>query len=427
MKKVIALSIITASMLFANGYKIPEQSLSGMALSAANVANAHGADANYYNPANMVFNEDKNSYEFLMTYINLPKVKFENANGEVYYSREENFLIPQFHFSSKDYDGWRWGVSLTTPAGLSKRWDNVTPEAGAKEFTLKTVELNPTVAKKINENTAFAVGIRIVKSEGIANGLGSLNNNDGTITPLYSEYLNGDSLDYGWNAALTYHNFEHKCNAAITYRSKVDVSLSGDASGYYSKALVTRDLTDINTYIPFVTNGRVSVPIPAALNLAFSKTFNKTTVEFVFERTYWSSYKKLDFDFDDPYVNAIFGNPKPKDWKDVNTYRIGLTHQCTPKLTAMLGYAYDKTPVPDSTIDFSLPDSDKHIFSGGFKYKMDDRMSLGFSVLYTKQKTRSAKIKDDLTSAFAGTDVYTVGTFKDGGALLMAFGMDYSF
>jgi len=427
MKKVLALSVITASMLLANGYRIPEQSLSGMALSAANVASAHGADANYYNPANMAFNEDKNSYELLMTYINLPKVKFENGNGEVYYSREENFLIPQFHFSSKDHNGWRWGISVTSPAGLSKRWDDVTPEAGAKEFTLKTVEINPNIAKKLNDSMSFAVGIRIVKSEAVANIIGILNNGDGTVTPIYSEYLNGTSLDKGWNAAFAYHDTENKINAAVTYKSKINLSLSGDASGYYSKMLITKDPADLNKYIPFLTEGGVTIPIPASLNIALSKTFNKTTIEAVFERTYWSSYKALDFEFDDPYVNAIFGNPKDKSWKDANTYRIGLTHQCTPKLTAMLGYAYDETPVPDSTIDFSLPDSDKHIFSGGIKYKADDRMSLGFSVLYTKQKERKAKIKDDLTSKFAGTDIYTVGTFKDGGALLMAFGMDYSF
>lgn len=427
MKKIIFLSSITAAMLFANGYRIPEQSINGMALSAANVAYAHGADANYYNPANMVFNENKNSYEFLMTYIHLPKVKFENANGEVYYSREENFLIPQFHFASKDYDGWRWGVSVTTPAGLSKRWDDVTPEAGAKEFTLKTVEINPNIAKKLNDSFSLALGVRIVKSEGIANGLGALNNGDGTITPIYSEYLNGSSLDKGWNAALAYHNSECKLKAAVTYKSKIDLSLSGDASGYYSKSMITKSLADVNTYIPFVTDGRVTIPIPAALNIAVAKTFDKTTVELVFERTYWSSYKNLDFGFKDPYVDAIFGNPKPKNWEDANTYRIGVTHQCTPKLTAMVGYAYDETPVPDSTVDFSLPDSDKNIFSAGLKYKMDDRMSIGFSMLYTKQKERKAKVRDDLTSAYAGTDVYTVGTFKDGGALLMAFGMDYSF
>jgi long-chain fatty acid transport protein len=85
----------------------------------------------------------------------------------------------------------------------------------------------------------------------------------------------------------------------------------------------------------------------------------------------------------------------------------------------MLGYTYDKTPVPVSTLDFSLPDSDKNIFSGGFKYKMNDRMSLGFSMLYAKQKQRSGTVKNNIQTV--------QGTFKKGGALLMAFGLDYDF
>ena len=425
MKKTIILSGVLAATLFAGGYKIPEQSLSGMALSAANVANAHGADAAYYNPANMVFNEDKNSFELLATYIHLKKVKFANDNGENYYSRKEEFILPQFHFSSKDHNGWRFGISVTYPGGLSKRWDDVIPEAGAKEFTLKTVEINPVIARKVNENFALALGVRFVKSEGIANVLGMLDNGDGSVTPLYSEYLNGDSFDRGWNIAATFISNDKTLKIAATYRSKINLSLSGDASGYYLTNLVLAvnpaAPLPANKYIAFNTPGKVTVPLPATLNVAIAKTFGKTTVEFVLDRTFWSSYRYLDFDFKDPIVNAIFGNPINKHWENVNAYRFGLTHECSDKLTAMVGYAYDESPVPNSTIDFSLPDSDKHIFSGGIKYKLDDRMTVGISALYTKQKTRRAKIFDRISQT------YTTGEFKEGGAVLLGAGLDYSF
>jgi long-chain fatty acid transport protein len=421
MKKTVLLSISTAALLFASGYKIPEQSLKGIALSAANVANASGADSAYYNPANMAFNEDKNFFELTSTFIHLNKVKFSNDNGDVYYSRKEDFVVPQFHFASKNINGWRLGFSITYPAGLSKRWDDTIPEAGAKEFTLKTIEFNPVIAKKINQNFALAFGIRFVKSEGIANILGLKDNGDGTYTPLYSEYLNGDSFDRGWNAAVSFQNDNRDLKLSATYRSKINLSLSGNASGFYNKYLLTKNPQDITKVIAFNTPGKVTVPLPATLNLAIAKTFNKTTVEFVFDRTYWSSYKDLDFDFKDPYVNGIFGKPKPKNWKDSNTYRFGVTHKCNEKLTAMVGYAYDETPIPNSTLDFSLPDSDKHIFSGGINYKYDDRLSFGLSALYTKQKSRRAKIYDPVSKT------YTTGKFSKGGAYLFAFGINYAY
>ncbi len=398
MKKIFALSIVTASFLLANGYKIPEQSLNGMALSSANVANASSADAAYYNPANMPFMDDKNYFEILMTYINLPPVKFEDSsNHQTYYSRREEFLVPQFHYVSKDFNGYRFGFSIAEPAGLSKKWDDVIPEAGAKEFTLKTVELNPTIAKKINNNLALAFGFRAVRSEGVANGL---------VPNTYSFYLNGTSTDFGWNAAISYQDDEKINKFAITYRSKINLTLKGDASGY------------IGAY-NFNTSGKTTIPIPAALNIAYARTFNKTTVEFVLERTFWSEYKDLDFDFDDPIVEGAFGQPKKKDWKDEYSYRLGITHKCTENLTAMLGFAYDKTPIPDETIDFSLPDSNKKIISTGIKYKIDDRLTLGVSALYAKQTNRDVSADPAYQRP--------AGTFSEGGAYLFAFGLDYSY
>ncbi|MES9903873.1 MAG: hypothetical protein ABW168_14500 [Sedimenticola sp.] len=53
MEKIALLSALTLAAsdpLMAGGYKLPENSINGTALSAANIANAHGTDASYYNP-----------------------------------------------------------------------------------------------------------------------------------------------------------------------------------------------------------------------------------------------------------------------------------------------------------------------------------------------------------------------------------------
>ncbi|WP_231563870.1 hypothetical protein [Sulfurospirillum cavolei] len=92
------LSLCAASLL-ASGYRIPEQSLNSVSLSAAYVASANGADASYYNPANMAFMAQGAYSEVALTYINLPQVNYDaastisgNADGD---SKEENFLMPK--------------------------------------------------------------------------------------------------------------------------------------------------------------------------------------------------------------------------------------------------------------------------------------------------------------------------------------------
>ncbi|MDP3291486.1 MAG: outer membrane protein transport protein, partial [Sulfuricurvum sp.] len=124
--RILALSVIASVTVMAGGYKIPEVSLNGTALSAAYVANAHGADAAYYNPAAMIYNEDTNLLEVDATYIGLSSIDFDGASD--YSSKEENFLVPSLHFASKKLgdSGVRAGFSIVVPAGLSKRWENPT-------------------------------------------------------------------------------------------------------------------------------------------------------------------------------------------------------------------------------------------------------------------------------------------------------------
>lgn len=74
-------------VVYANGFKVQEQSLNATALNSAYVAGARGADSSYYNPANMGFRNDwiyginkkgENKYEFEMSVslINIPGFNF---------------------------------------------------------------------------------------------------------------------------------------------------------------------------------------------------------------------------------------------------------------------------------------------------------------------------------------------------------------
>ena len=262
----------------------------------------------------------------------------------------------------------------------------------AEEFTLKVIEINPTASYKVNDQFALGFGLRGVYTDG---KVAAIQN------PVYAQELTGDSIDFGYNLALSYKPIQDVTFAA-TYRSKVDLTVKGDATGYYL------------TY-PFSTNASVEIPLPASLALATAYTYEKTTVEFVFERTYWSSYKELDFDYGDSITNAVFGTAKPKNWKDANAYRIGVTHQCTDNLKMMLGFAIDKSPTPDSTLGFELPDSDAKLYSIGFEYKVNEKTSVGLAYLYDDKEERTVS---------NGT---VNGTFTDSSAHLLTASFKYKF
>lgn len=409
--KIIVISAVAAATLMAGGYAIPESSINATALSAAYIANAHGADAAYYNPAAMVYNDDANLLEVDMTYIGLSGIDYKGEYTSPFppystisvdtQSKKENFLVPSFHFTSKKLgdNGARVGLSVVVPTGLSKRWENVAPKQTAEEFTLETVEVNPSIAIPLSDTVSFGAGFRIIHSSGIVKS-----------TALLSRNLEGDSIDYGYNLALMYKPSK-ELSLAATYRSNIDLSVEGNAELYY------------NSTKAYDGDASVSIPVPAALNLAAVYNFGQgTTVEAVYERTFWSAYKNLDFGYTSPFIitayesalRGAFDTPVHKNWENTNTYRLGLT-QKYDKWTAMAGLAYDETPVPQSTLGYELPDSDAWIVSMGGRYQIDKSWNIGLAGLIDMKESR--EVHNSTIN----------GEFSNARAYLVTAGIEYRF
>ncbi len=407
MVKGLTLSAIASSVVMAGGYKIPEQSLNSMALGAAYVAHTTGADTNYYNPANMSFMDaDKSYVEGGLTLAHLPSNVYTLMDPYSGESEVENLPIPYFHYVSKPMGDFRWGVSMVAPAGLTKRWGTPFQKLSAEEFTLKVIELNPNISYKPAENFSIGGGLRFNYSEGIVKS-------EGTHPAIgyIKRDMEGNTFEFGYNLAMTYKPTSD-INLAMTYRSKIDLDEEGTAKLYSAM------LNPLDDHLFYNGTASVSVPLPAALNLAISKTWNdKFTLEFNYERTYWSSYETLDFEYES--AQLIFDDPLVRNWKDTNTFRLGATIEMDNKITAMMGFAIDETPVPVETLGFELPDSDAKIFSMGFRYQQADNLSWGVAFLYDS--------KESLSIAPGVNDSIPQGGFSEGGAFLTTVGIAYEY
>jgi len=416
MKKAVLLAT-AATALVAGGYRIPENSLNSLALSAAYAANANGADATYYNPANMVFGDKTQKVEAALTYIGLSKVHFDGSapaagmpyadtSGSV--SEPENFFVPTIHYVSPAFGDWRFGASIVSPGGLSKRWNDQPAKGYAWEVTVQTVEFNPTVAYRISPNLSVGGGIRGLYVQGVVkSGAGG------------SRDMAGDGFALGYNLALSYHPTK-ELKLAATYRSEVKFNIKGDAKLYFP------DDGYFNGTLQYDGGGSVELPLPAVLQLAAAYTFNRrsaqpTTVEVMYERDYWSAFKNLDFNYDSSIPAGLvpsFDDPIPKNWKDTNVFRLGVT-QGLDAWTLMAGIAIDKTPVPEKTLNFELPDADAVVFSMGARYQIDAAWNLGGGVLYDH--------KADRTIDGTKNDNKIDGTFTNTAAYLVTLGAEYRF
>jgi long-chain fatty acid transport protein len=350
----------------------------------------------------MVFMSDKNYVELDLMYIGLDAIKFQGSmNGSTpttIDSKKEKFLIPSINFVSSNLGKARVGLSISVPGGLTKRWSASPAKDVAEEFTLEVVEINPSVAFALSDSVAFGAGIRILSSSGIVKNSAAASRN-----------LKGDSIDCGYNLALSYRPTA-SLELSTTYRSNVDLSEKGNSKLYIGQAQV------------YDGGASVTVPLPASLNFAVAYTLeSKTTLEVVYERTYWSEYKSLDFD----YASAIPTVLRPsmdaaiaKNWKDTNVFRFGITQKLDGAVL-MAGVVIDESPVPDASLSFELPDSDSVAFSMGGRYSVNETVDVGLSALYS--------IHDKRTVTSANNNNNINGEFSNANVLLVSAGVGYKF
>ena len=411
MKKTISvvalLSMFAAGSAYGSAFRIPEQSVDSTAKAGANIAGASGADASYYNPANMSWMDNTGwLFEGNFTGIYLSAVEYKDNRSSLYdhESEDEAFLLPTFFLVSPDYNDIHFGLSLTAPYGLAKRWKDGFGSVFAEKFSLQVLELNPTVSYKINEKVSLAAGVRALYSKATVAS-------NGMVSAPYSasRFVEGDGLDFGWNAALTLKP-NKETTYAVTYRSLVEMEIEGDAR-------LWTDLPYPSSSVS--TTGSVTVPAPAVLALSGAYDFGKAKVEFTFDRTYWSEWKDLDIDYDVPITNPIlynaFDKPAPRNWDDADAFRLSIEYEMDAQLTLMGGFAYDENPIPDETVDFSLPDSDAYLFSFGMRYALDESMEFAAAVLYDYKESRDVK--------HGSID----GEFSNASAILFTAGVTYQF
>lgn len=402
-KKISVLALATifaAGSAMASGWRIPEQSVDSTAKSGANIASSTRADTSYYNPANMGWMEDTWHVEMDATYLYLTPIEYEDSRTSAYNdeSESEHFFIPTAFMVSPNFGGARLGLAITAPAGLSKRWEGY-GKAVAEEFSMTVIEVNPTASYTFGEMAGLAGGVRMlyadatVKSD--ASGLG---------IPA-SRAMEGDTVEWGWNVALAVKPME-KLNLSATYRSEVSLEFE--------------EKTDLGLGgFNFTPTASVEVPVAAvfALSAAYD-ILDNLNVEITWDRTFWSAYDELDFDYKTTIPGNPFEAPATRDWDDTDAFRLGVTYGLNEKIDLMAGIGYDNNPIPDENVDFSIPDSDAWLFSIGTQYAVNQNMDLGIAMLYDYKESRKVEV--------SGTDM-VYGEFTNASAFLITAGLNYRF
>lgn len=377
---VVAVSLLCwwTSGAWAAGFALVQQGTAAMGQGNAFVAEANDASAIFYNPAGL--NQIKRAQVYQGSFFNYPDREYSGGgqdsqtNHRLYRSLTAYVAIPV-------HDRVVLGLGFFSPFGMGTVWPPTWAGRYITTFSsLQTYSLNPVVSVKVLENLSLAAGfdvlwsrVRLKRKTPVVVG--------GRTFPDGEIGLTGEGNGAGYNFGLHYEPLSG-VKLGVAYRSQIKVNHTGGLNITLPAPLGTGPTSE----------GQASIVYPPSLTMgiAYSR-FKPFTFEFDTTWTGWSTYSKQKVNLDTPVpVNGVLATTitTPKNWHDSLAFRFGANYEVNERMKIRAGYIYDLTPVPDSSFDPQVPDSNRHIFTVGSDLKIQ-RFTLGFAYNYILSESRT--------------------------------------
>lgn len=371
-KNKITLSLAAALILgmsantMAAGFQLAEYSATGLGRAfAGEAAMADNAGAQFRNPAMLTYLEGT-QFSIGAIYVD-PNIDVEgSANGTQTKASDiaNSAVIPNFYLSHQLNDKVFLGLAFGTNYGMETELagDYQATQFG-NQAKVTSIEINPNIAYKINEQFSVGGGVRYVIGEGHFGA--ALPNNGPDL-----KYMEGDDTSWGWQLGTAWQINESN-RIGFNYRSEVDLNLSGSASGL--------------VYGGKTQPGSMDLTLPATAELAsYHQLTDKVAVHASFNWTDWSSFEKLEANI--PSYSSSPDLIKEENWEDNYRLAVGTTYQYTNKLVLRSGIAYDTSAVSDEHRTQTIPETDRLWLSVGAGYNWSQNLTLdaGFTYIFAK-------------------------------------------
>ncbi len=449
-----ASTLIAAPAVMASGYKLNEQGASGAGNAyAGRAAVVEDATVVFYNPAGMV---KLKQAEITVggSYI-IPKGSFElesytNGAGKTYtaedmgpYSDGGNFasdaMIPYAYYATPISENFAAGFGIFAPFGTNTDYSSDFVGGGfADQTQLTSVEFQPAVAYRLNDQLSLGFGLDITYMQGLLSkqvdtvpynenlkylngganpshaglGFAELSDEQWASNAGFNNHyeVSGDDWDIGYNLSLMW-DINSDITMGITYRSEMEFELKGDSEFKQKEGVF--GLTKAPTAIPgtsveagdyiiapvdgvtgSVPNQASEVPLttPQSLTVSYAQQLTER-VQLVAGATWtqWSVFESFDVistesemgmieklgGLGDGYVGHIEEN-----WNDTTAVAVGVNYQLNDDWLIRGGYANDQSPVSNTYRTARVPDNDREWISTGFNYRINQDLDVDFAFSY---------------------------------------------
>jgi long-chain fatty acid transport protein len=366
-----AMTVTAAGHAGAAGFSIGTQNASGLGVAnSGQAAAAEDASTIWYNPAGMT-NLPGRQVVGALNVINT-SVKFEN-NGS---STAPPGFAASIGNSGGDAGGWAFvpsaylswqlnpqlwlGVGLGAPFGLKTEWDDGwVGQFWAIKSEVKTMNINPTIAWKINNAVSLGFGLNAQYLDADLTRRVFLG--VGASTPVE---VTGDDWGWGWNIGAMF-TLSPATRIGVSYRSEIKYTIEGDATFGTVPALNSSVSADIK--------------LPDMFSIALSQQLGpqwQILVDYTW--TGWDSIQDLTIFRTSGAASGTVLTNEPLKFKNSWRAGIGVNYQLNSQWKLRFGTAYDKTPVQDAFRTPRLPDDSRIWLAIGAQWQFSKQGALDF-------------------------------------------------
>jgi len=413
-----------SSYASASGFQLTEQNASGLGNAyAGSAAVAENASTVFYNPAGMTQLQSREfsgglaaittSYKFSNGSSNTGLLSGNGGDGG------GTGFVPNAYLSLALTKDLYVGLGVGAPFGLKTEYDNPwTGAAQSHKFEVKTMNVNPSLAYRVNDKVSLGLGLnwqkldaQYVRTAGVGPVPGAPSQSNpfsGVPTQLSTADLNLNDNAWGWNigglftvSATTKVGVSYR--SAIQYHATGSVNVSGNPVAAFDRATSS--------------NVKADIKLPDTFILSVTQKLNdKWEMLGDLSWTGWSSIPKIDIIRTSGVQNGAIAQTLATDFRDTWRVALGANYQYNDTWKLKYGIAYDQTPVKGAdTRLVSLPDNNRVWFSAGAQWKPSKAttVDIGAAYLYVKD----GQINNNQLTSLRGL---VNGTYQDSAWILGA-------
>lgn len=394
---------LASSQLFASGFALNEQSISGMGTGfAGRSSSADDASTVFGNPAGM--SRLKREQVSVGAATLFAKSDISQTRSTFGGQQDGDMVpvvtVPMGYYVNPIDEHWAFGVGFYAPFGLITDYGS---GFAGRYFTnkseVKTLTFQPTVSYAFNDKVSIGFGPTINRISGELSAMVlnpfSPGTNDGKLTSK------GDDTALGFNAGILVQATD-STRVGITYHSKVSYHLDN------AKTKVTGGVFSLLGVSGESYDASLDVDTPESVDFSVTHQLNDDWTLYLGSTwTRWSRFKDITIENSGlpPALSGTLSSvTEEENWHDTWAHAIGASYQLNKQWVLRTGFSVDQSPTNNTNRSPRIPTGDRTVVSLGAGWTPVDNVTVDLAYSYLWEE--SVKVNDASASRGAYSSKY---------------------